>query len=157
MKIARRHSAEVRILRVLQGIIGREYSLSPLFKPEGIGKFIKKGGNMPVKRCQRCYRQDNVSERVFALQLQPNFSVRFTGILCKGCAYEIGKGLDYLNFIFENQMNVEVIGEIQTQFAAAESPREAFDRGNDASSGIGKQNNADPKRRRGGEKVKDGI
>ena len=112
----------------------------------------KKGGEMPVKRCQRCYKQDGVSEKVFELQLQPNFRVKFTGLLCKGCAYEIGKGLDYLNFIFENQLNVEVIGEIQTQFAAIESYGERTSERESVPGGIGTLDSKDQKRRRGGEK-----
>lgn len=86
---------------------------------------------MTVKRCQRCYKQDGVQEKMFALMLQPNVMLKIKAYLCKGCSYELSKTLDFFNFIVENQINVEVIGEIQTKFATTES----FGQGTEASLG----------------------
>ena len=107
---------------------------------------------MPVKRCQRCFRQEGIAEKQFELVLQANFRVKFRAVLCKGCAYEIGKGLDYLNFVFENQLNVEVIGEVQTQFTTTLDDGERTVEREPIPGGVGTIGGEDKKRRRGGEK-----
>lgn len=107
---------------------------------------------MPTKRCQRCYKQSGVEDKMFALMLQPNVMLKIKASLCKGCSYELSKALDFFNFVLENQLNVEVIGEIQTQFVTPESLGQRVESSAGDSNNSGDTSNEVPKLHRGRQK-----